>query len=111
MPLPRKMQMSPEQREQMDIARVRIPRRGEILGIVTQMLGNDRMQARCSDGNIRICRIPGKLRKRAWAHMGDLLLLKLWVVQSDERADIAYVYKPTQANWLRRKGYLPEGFV
>ena len=111
MPDPRKTQMSSEQREQMDIARIRIPRRGEILGIVEQMLGNDRMRARCSDGNIRICRIPGKLRKRAWAHMGDMLLLKPWVVQSNERADIAYVYKPTQANWLRRKGYVPENFV
>jgi translation initiation factor 1A len=98
-------------REQMDIARIRVPRRGEILGIVEQMLGNDRMRAHCSDGNVRICRIPGRLRKRAWAHMGDMLLLKPWVVQSNERADIAYVYKPTQANWLRRKGYVPENFV
>jgi translation initiation factor 1A len=39
-------------------------------------------------------------------HPGDLVLVKPWIVQTDERADIAYRYTRTQANWLKRKGYV-----
>jgi translation initiation factor 1A len=66
-------------REQMEIARIRMPKRGEVMCVVETMLGGDRLRVRCADG-------------------------KPWPVQSDERADVAYRYTPTQANWLKRKG-------
>lgn len=96
----------PPTQEQMEVARIRLPRRGEIVGVVDQMLGADRLRVRCEDGNSRICRIPGRLRKKVWMHPGDLVLVKPWVVQSDERADVIYKYTYTQANWLKRKGYV-----
>lgn len=88
----------------MEIARIRMPRKGEIMCVIETMLGGDRMRARCSDDNERICRIPGRLRKRVWMRAGDLILVRPWVVQSDERADVVYRYTRTQANWLMRKG-------
>ncbi len=94
-------EMSEEQKE---IARIRTPRKGEIFCVIETMLGGDRMKARCADGNERICRIPGRLRKRVWMRPGDLILVKPWVVQEDERGDVIYRYTRTQRNWLKRKG-------
>lgn len=92
--------------EQAEIARIRQPRKDEVLCVIETMLGSDRIRAKCSDGNVRVCRIPGRLRKRVWMRTGDLILVKPWVVQSNERADVIYRYTPTQANWLKRKGYV-----
>jgi translation initiation factor 1A len=93
-------------REQVEIARIRIPRKGELLGVIEMMLGADRVRANCSDGNVRVCRIPGRLRKRVWMRPGDLILVKPWIVQSDIRADIVYRYTHTQVSWMKRKGYV-----
>ncbi len=91
--------------EQIEISRIRTPRKGEILGVIETMLGGDRMRASCSDGKQRICRIPGRLRKRVWMRPGDLILIKPWVVQGDEKGDVVFRYTATQANWLKRKEY------
>lgn len=97
-------------KEEMDIARIRTPRQGEVFGIIEAMLGADKVRARCSDGNTRICRIPGKLRKRVWVKTGDLILIQPWKVQSNERGDVIFRYTNTQANWLRRKGFIKTSF-
>jgi len=91
-------------KEQMEIARIRMPREGEVLCVIETMLGGDRVRARCADGNERICRIPGRLRKRVWMRSGDLILVRPWPVQSGQRGDVIYRYTPTQTNWLKRKG-------
>jgi translation initiation factor 1A len=92
--------------EEIEIARIRLPKEGEVLGIVEQMLGGDKMKVNCDDGNVRIVRIPGKLRKRVWIKPGHLILVQPWKIQSDKRGDVIFRYTPTQANWLKRKGYL-----
>ena len=90
--------------EQIEIARIKMPRGKEVLCVIDVMLGNDRVRARCSDGNERICRIRGKLRKRVWMRPGDMILVEPWPVQSDQRGDVIYRYTTTQTNWLKRKG-------
>jgi len=97
--------LTPEQIEE-EIARTRLPKEGEILGVVTEALGSDRLRADCDDGFTRICRIPGRLRKRVWVRLRDLIIVEPWKVQSNERADIVWRYTKTQASWLQRKGYL-----
>ncbi len=92
--------------EEIEISRIRMPRGSEILGIVEMMLGGDKLRVKCNDGNARICRIPGKLRKRVWIRIGDLVLVEPWTTQSNERADVVFRYTLTQANWLRRKNLL-----
>lgn len=95
--------------EEIEISRTRIPRNSEVLGIVEMMLGGDKMRVKCADGNNRICRIPGKLRKRVWIRVADLVLVEPWTAQSNERGDIVFRYTSTQANWMRRKN-LTKGF-
>lgn len=92
--------------EELEISRIRIPRAPEVLGVVEMLVGGDKMRVKCDDGNERLCRIPGKLRKRVWIRAGDLVLIKPWIVQSNERGDIQFRYTHTQANWLKRKGYV-----
>lgn len=92
--------------EELEISRIRLPKEEEVLGIVSSMLGGDRMKVICDDGKERICRIPGKLRKRVWIREGDLILVEPWKIQGDKRGDVIFRYTPTQANWLKKNGYI-----
>ena len=87
-----------------EIERLRMPRTGEILGIVEQMFGFDRLRVRCADGHVRTCRIRGKIRKRLWVRESDVVLVQPWLVQSEERGDVVHRYTHTQVEWLRKRG-------
>ena len=89
-----------------EIIRVRLPRMGQLLGEVEQLLGDRRMSVRCTDGHTRLCRIPGKIRRRIWIKEGNIVLVEPWSVQTTIRADILWRYTIQQAGWLDRKGYL-----
>lgn len=88
--------------------RVRLPREGQILGVVLQLSGGSRLRVACKDGNERMCRIPGRLRRHIWVREGDIVILEPWEVQSNERGDIVWRYSRLHADWLRRKGYLKD---
>lgn len=88
------------------VFRVRMPRGKEILGVIEAMLGTNKLQVRCQDGKIRICRIPGKMRKRIWMRENDAVIVEPWSIQGEKRGDIIWRYSPTEASWLRRKGVL-----
>ena len=92
--------------EEQEIGRVRLPKKGEIFGEVIALVGGSRVRVDCADGKERMCRIPGKIRKRVWVKEGDIVLVKPWEIQSDERGDIVWRYTNLQVEWLKRKGYL-----
>jgi translation initiation factor 1A len=96
----------PEESQQEEIARTRLPMKNEIFAIAIEALGGNKMRVECDDGKVRIGRIPGKLLKRIWIRIGDLVLIEPWKVQSDERCDIIWRYTQTQAAWLKKKGYV-----
>jgi translation initiation factor 1A len=98
--------MREQQPEQFE--RVRFPREGETLGIVEQLLGFAKMRVKCLDGKTRICRVPGKLTRTLWVREGDLILVKPWEIQSENRGDVIYKYRKTQINVLKNKGFLKE---
>ena len=91
--------------EQQESSKVRIPQEGEILGIVEMFVGGDKMRVICDDGEERLCRIPGRLRKRVWIRVGDLILVRPWKYQKG-RGDVIHVYTRTQANWLKKNGHI-----
>ena len=86
--------------------RVRTPKGKEQIGYVEQLMGFAKFRVRCSDGKVRLCRVPGKLRRRLWIRANDYVLVKPWDVQSDERGDVLYKYNPTQVSWLKKRGFL-----
>lgn len=93
---------------QQEISRVRLPRGKQTLGILDQRLGASRMRVRCLDGHTRICRIPGRLKRRMWVREGDVLLIEPWELGGDEKGDVIFKYKKVQVIWLKKKGYLKQ---
>ncbi|NHK29756.1 MAG: translation initiation factor IF-1A [Asgard group archaeon] len=92
---------------QPEFIRVRLPKDGEVLGVVTQILGADRIKVRCTDGLSRVIRIPGKHRKRLWCRQNDVVSIMPWYgLQEDTRGDLVYRYNRNAANWLEEKGYI-----
>jgi len=91
-----------------ELVRVRTPRRddGEMYGIIIQMLGFDRVRVRCEDGEIRIGRIPGRMKKRVWMRVGDTVIITPWDFQSDQKCDVVYRYRGNELDWLQKRGLL-----
>lgn len=88
------------------ITSVRLPRNNEVFGILDRRLGGSRCQVRCLDGKTRVCRIPGRLKRKLWVREGDLVLVEPWEFGGDDKGDIVYKYRPLQVDWLRKKGHL-----
>ncbi len=90
-----------------EFTRVRLPQKSanEILGTVESLLGANKLRVRCTDGVVRLTRIPGKIKKRIWIRQGDVIIIVPWSFQN-EKADIIWKYSAPQANWLERKGFL-----
>lgn len=91
--------------DQEEVIRVKTPRGKQVIGIVEQRLGGSRMRIRCLDGITRICRIPGRLKRRLWIREGDLLLVEPWE-HDNERGDVIFKYRQNQIEWLKKKGFL-----
>jgi len=90
------------------VVRVRIPKREELMGKIIQMVGGSRFFVMCSDNVERLCRIPGKIKRKIWVKEGDYVIIKPWSIGGDKRADIVWRYTRIQANWLRNRGYIRE---
>ncbi len=91
---------------QQGIVRVRMPREGEVLGVVEEMLGAGRFRVNCRDGNQRVCRVSGKFKRRQWIRPGDIVLVRPWEVQGEEKGDVIWKYRMAEVEWMRRKGML-----
>lgn len=89
-----------------DLREMVMPDEGQLLGIVTQMLGYDRLMVKCLYGQERVCRIRGKMKHRVWIKINDTVLIAPWDFQADTRGDIIWRYTESQANWLRSQGRL-----
>jgi len=89
-----------------ELSEMVLPVANDVLGIAVKLLGFDRVLVKCQDGNERLCRIRGKMKRRVWIREGDIVLVSPWDFQSDKRGDIFWRYKRSQAEWLRKKGYL-----
>ena len=89
--------------------RVKMPNThvNEMFAIADNILGGRRVRVVCGDGETRMARIPGKMRRRQWVREGDLIIVWPWDFQ-DSKADVKHRYTKTQAIYLSRKGVLPE---
>ena len=88
--------------------RVKMPNKrvNEMFALAEQILGGRRVTVLCADGETRMARIPGKMRRRQWVRDGDLIIVWPWDFQ-DAKADVKHRYTKTQAMYLSRKGVLP----
>lgn len=75
----------------------------QIYGRVEKILGDMRCSVVCKDGQTRICKIRGKMRRRVWINMGDIVLICLRDFQ-DDKADIIHKYTGGEAIILKEQG-------
>lgn len=66
---------------------------------VLKMLGDRRLLAKCDDGIERKCRICGRMKKREWISVGDVVLVCLRDLGPS--ADIVYRYSEAELKTLR----------
>lgn len=104
----KKEEQAQQEKLQQEIRRVKLPRGNQCFGIVEQRLGGTRMRARCLDNNTRICRIPGRLKRKLWVREGDTVLVEPWELSGKERGDIIFKYSKSQINFLKNRGYLKQ---
>ena len=81
--------------------------KGEMFAVAETFQGGSRLQLICEDGERRMGRIPGKLRRRMWVRENDLLIVVPWSFQ-DSKADVKFRYTPTQTANLKKLGKIPE---
>ena len=79
---------------------------GQEYAKVLKMLGNGRLSAYCYDGIERMCHIRGKLKKKVWIGVNDIILISLRDFQ-DGKADILSKYSDQDIRQLVKMGELP----
>jgi translation initiation factor 1A len=87
------------------VTRVKLPRGKEVLGIIEQRLGGNKMMVDCLDGKSRNCRVPGRLKRKLWLRPNDIVIIEPWELDNN-KGDVLFKYRPNQVAWLRKNGYL-----
>jgi translation initiation factor 1A len=86
-------------------ARVRVPRNKELIGVILQRLGGNRMEIKTTDGKTRNCRVPGRYRRRLWLRPKDIVMI-IPDEYNDGKGDGIYKYPPVAVKQLRKNGVL-----
>mmetsp|Transcript_37585 Transcript_37585/g.94244 ORF Transcript_37585/g.94244 Transcript_37585/m.94244 type:complete len:147 (-) Transcript_37585:2075-2515(-) len=79
---------------------------GQEYAQILRMLGNGRCETYCFDGIKRLCHIRGKMRKKIWINIGDIVLIGIRDFQ-DQKGDIILKYSASEARSLKAYGELP----
>ncbi len=87
--------------------RVKLPRGNEIIGIIEQRLGGNKMLVNCMDGITRNCRVPGRLKRDLWLRPGDVVIIEPWEFDNN-KGDVIFKYRSNQIAILKKKGLLKE---
>ena len=87
--------------------RLRMPRSPELLGLVLQRLGGNRMNVKTTDGKTRNCRVPGRFKKRFWIRVNDAVIIIPWP-DDDNKGDIIFHYNKNAAYQLKKRGLLKD---
>ena len=87
------------------IKKAKLPKDGEVIGIIEQRLGGNKMMVSCLDGKSRNCRVPGRLRRKLWLRPNDVVIVKPWELDNT-KGDLLFKYPSNQIEWLKANGYL-----
>ena len=104
----KKEEIARQEDEQQQIQRMHLPRGNQVFGVLEQRLGASRLRVRCLDSKTRVCRIPGRMKRRLWVREGDIVIVEPWEFGGDAKGDVIYKYTPTQVYFLKKKGYLKQ---
>jgi len=93
------------QSEEQVVVRARLPQKNQVIGIVEQRLGGNKMFVSCLDGKTRNCRVPGRMKRKLWLRPGDVVIVELWDLDKD-KGDVIFKYRTNQITWLKEHGHL-----
>ncbi len=79
---------------------------GQEYAQITKNCGNCYFEAYCMDGVTRFCHVRGKMRKKNWINISDIVLIGLRDFQ-DGKADIIFRYTADESRKLKTMGELP----
>jgi translation initiation factor 1A len=88
----------------------------EKLGVVIEILGGEHMTVKCENGETYLGVIRGKIKKRMWTRLNDLVIIVPWDFESKPRegkkrkAYIIWRYTRTQQSWLENHGFISDAF-
>jgi translation initiation factor 1A len=94
--------------EEQEVGRVRKPEGEEVLGVVLRKEGGGKYRIYCTDGEERICRIPGSKKRGLWVKRDNVVLVEPWDIQGDEKGDIIESYSNAETRWLEDHDFLDE---
>tara|TARA_Y100000310_G_scaffold330362_1_gene401856 strand:- start:236 stop:565 length:330 start_codon:yes stop_codon:yes gene_type:complete len=94
-----------QRNEEQKITRVKLPRGREVLGVIEQRLGGNKVLVNCFDGKTRNCRVPGRLKRKLWLRPENVVIVEPWELNED-RGDVIFKYRPNEVNWLRKNNFL-----
>ena len=97
-----------EDNEEQEVGRVRKPNKDEVLGVVLRKEGGGKYRIYCTDGEERICRIPGSKKRGLWVKRDNVVLVEPWDIQGDEKGDIVESYSNAETRWLEDHDFLDE---
>ena len=89
-----------------EVFRVPTPKPNQLIGKVITRHGYAKSTIKCSDGRVRMCRVPGAKRRYLKIRPGIFVLIEPWKIQGDVKGDIVYQYRDNQVKWLNSKRYL-----
>jgi len=82
----------------------------ELYGRVTKICGSGRFMILCTDGIERLGIIRGKLRKRMWIVLNNIVLVDIWQFQ-DSKCSIVHVYDESQIDSLRELNEITDSII
>jgi len=91
--------------EEPRIQRARLPRGREVIGIIEQRFGGNKMNVNCLDDKNRNCRVPGRLKRKLWLRPNDVVIIEPWELD-ETKGDVIFKYNKSQIMWLRKNNYL-----
>lgn len=100
-----KKRFNKNQAEEPKIMRAPLPKGREVIGIIEQRYGGNKMKVNCLDGKERTGRVPGRLKRYLWLRPNDAIIIEPWELD-DTKGDILLKYKPNQVKWLKQNGHL-----
>ena len=86
------------------------PGEGQLMGKVDGLFGFGWLSVICSDGKRRKCRVRGKLRRKIWVKLDDIVLVEPWPYSKDQ-GEILFRYTKGQVMALLARKLLPTSFV
>jgi len=71
------------------IIRAPLPKQNQVIGIIEQRLGGNKMKVNCLDGKSRNCRVPGRLKRELWLRPNDVVIIEPWELDNT-KADVLF---------------------